>query len=388
MSVEVVSLGCRMNLAESEHMRALLAGERDMVVINSCAVTAEALRQTRQAIRKARRARPDARLMVTGCAVEVERDAIAALDVDGLIANADKLDARAWNVPPAPVVPMPSGQHTRAFVAVQNGCDHACTFCIIPAGRGPSRSRSIADVVNEVRAHADVGVGEVVLTAVDLTGWNRDEQRLGDLVAAILRDVPALPRLRLSSMDGVEIDPLLREIIASEQRVMPHLHLSLQHGADLILKRMKRRHLRADAVNLVADLKARRPDIAVGADLIAGFPTEDDAAHADNLSIIDELQIVHGHIFPYSARHGTPAARMPQLPRPLISARAAQLREAVATSRARWLEGLIGHPQTVLAERDGTGHAENFARIALPAGSTPGQMLTITPTRITEGLLS
>lgn len=388
MSVEVVSLGCRMNLAESEHMRALLAGERDMVVINSCAVTAEALRQTRQAIRKARRTRPDARLMVTGCAVEVERESIAALDIDGLIANADKLDARAWNVPPAPAMPVPSGQHTRAFVAVQNGCDHACTFCIIPAGRGPSRSRSIADVVSEVRAHAEAGVGEVVLTAVDLTGWNREDQRLGDLVAAILRDIPALPRLRLSSMDGVEIDPLLREIIASEARVMPHLHLSLQHGADLILKRMKRRHLRADAVNLVADLKARRPDIAVGADLIAGFPTEDEAAHADNLSIIAELGIVHGHIFPYSARHGTPAARMPQLPRPLVSARAAQLRAAVATSRALWLESLIGQPQTVLAERDGTGHAENFARIALPAGSTPGQMLTITPTRITEGLLS
>jgi threonylcarbamoyladenosine tRNA methylthiotransferase MtaB len=216
MSVEVVSLGCRMNLAESEKMRALLSDERDMVVINSCAVTAEAVRQTRQAIRRARKARPDARLMVTGCAVEVEREAMSALGVDGLIPNADKLDARAWNVPAAPLV-VPSGQHTRAFVAVQNGCDHACTFCIIPAGRGPSRSRSIAEVVAEVRAHVDQGIMEIVLTAVDLTGWSRGGLRLGHLVAAILRDVPELPRLRLSSLDGVEIDPLLREIIAGRR---------------------------------------------------------------------------------------------------------------------------------------------------------------------------
>lgn len=387
MSVEVVSLGCRMNLAESEKMRALLSGEQDMVVINSCAVTAEAVRQTRQAIRRARKARPDARLMVTGCAVEVEREAMSALGVDGLIPNADKLDARAWNVPLAPMV-VPSGQHTRAFVAVQNGCDHACTFCIIPAGRGPSRSRSIAEVVAEVRTHVDQGIMEIVLTAVDLTGWGRDGLRLGDLVAAILRDLPELPRLRLSSLDGVEIDPLLREIIAGEARVMPHLHLSLQHGADLILKRMKRRHLRADAVELVADLTARRPDIAVGADLIAGFPTEGEAEHADNLSIIETLGIVHGHIFPFSPRTTTPAARMPQLPRPVVTARAAELRAAVTDQRARWLNAQIGRPQRVLAERDGTGHAENFARIALPPGTAAGRIIAITPTHISEGLLA
>jgi threonylcarbamoyladenosine tRNA methylthiotransferase MtaB len=387
MSVEVVSLGCRMNLAESEKMRALLAGEQDMVVINSCAVTAEAVRQTRQAIRRARKARPDARLMVTGCAVEVEREALSALGVDGLIANADKLDARAWNVPTAPMV-VPSGQHTRAFVAVQNGCDHACTFCIIPAGRGPSRSRPIAEVVAEVQAHVAQGIMEVVLTAVDLTGWGHDGWRLGDLVAAVLRGVPDLPRLRLSSLDGVEIDPLLRDIIGSEARVMPHLHLSLQHGADLILKRMKRRHSRSDAVELVADLIARRPDIAVGADLIAGFPTEDEAAHEDNLSIIAALKIVHGHIFPFSPRATTPAARMPQLARPVVTQRAAALREAVATQRAAWLATQIGRPQRVLAERDGTGHAENFARIALPSGTVAGQIIAITPTRIAEGLLA
>jgi threonylcarbamoyladenosine tRNA methylthiotransferase MtaB len=387
MSVEVVSLGCRMNLAESEQMRALLAGEQDMVVINSCAVTAEAVRQTRQAIRRARRMRPDARLMVTGCAVEVEREAIGALGVDGMIANADKLDARAWNVPAAPLV-VPSGLHTRAFVAVQNGCDHACTFCIIPAGRGPSRSRSVAEVVAEIRAHVAQGIAEVVLTAVDLTGWARDGLRLGDLVAAVLREVPDLPRLRLSSLDGVEIDPLLREIIAGERRVMPHLHLSLQHGADLILKRMKRRHSRADALALVVDLTARRPEIAVGADLIAGFPTEDAAAHADNLSIIGALNIVHGHIFPFSPRQGTPAARMPQLPRPLVAERAGELRAAVADQRARWLTAQIGRPQRVLAERDGTGHAENFARLALPPGTRAGQIVTITPTHMSEGLLA
>ncbi|MDE1915083.1 MAG: MiaB/RimO family radical SAM methylthiotransferase [Sphingomonadales bacterium] len=387
MSVEVISLGCRMNLAESEQMRALLAGERDMVVINSCAVTAEAMRQTRQAIRRARRERPDARLMVTGCAVEIERETIGALGVDGLIANADKLDARAWNVPAAPTV-APFAQHTRAFVAVQNGCDHACTFCIIPTGRGPSRSRPIADVVAEVRAHVDHGIGEVVLTAVDLTGWSAGEQRLGDLVAAILRECSALPRLRLSSLDGVEIDPLLREIIASEARVMPHLHLSLQHGADLILKRMKRRHSRANALELISDLTARRPDIAVGADLIAGFPTESDAEHAENLSIIEALRIVHGHIFPYSPRAGTPAARMPQVPRPVISERAAALRAAVAHQRGLWLQDQIGRPQRVLAERDGTGHAENFARLALPEGTPAGQIVTIIPTRISEGLLA
>jgi threonylcarbamoyladenosine tRNA methylthiotransferase MtaB len=386
MSVEIVSLGCRMNLAESERMRALLAGEQDMVVINSCAVTAEAVRQTRQAIRRARRRSPDARLMVTGCAVEVEREAMVALGVDGLIPNADKLDARAWNVPATTAI-LPSDQHTRAFVGVQNGCDHACTFCIIPAGRGPSRSRSIADVVAEIRAHVDQGIAEVVLTAVDLTGWGVDGLRLGDLVAAILRDCD-VPRLRLSSLDGVEIDPLLRDIIASERRVMPHLHLSLQHGADLILKRMKRRHLRADALELVADLTARRPDIAIGADLIAGFPTEGDAEHADNLSIITALNIVHGHIFPFSPRHDTPAARMPQVTRPVITQRAADLRAAVADQRARWLNAQIGRTHKVLAERDGTGHAENFARIALPPGATAGQIIAITPTRMTEGLLS
>lgn len=390
MSVEVVSLGCRMNLAESEQMQAMLAGEGDLVVINSCAVTAEALRQTRQAIRRARRARPNARLLVTGCAAEIEREALGAMpEVDGLIANAAKLDARVWNVPAVAPVAARSAGHTRAFVAVQNGCDHACTFCVIPQGRGPSRSRPIADVLREVSAHAGAGVAEVVLTGVDLTSWGQDfGLRLGALVSAILREVPALPRLRLSSVDGVEIDGELLDLLASEARVMPHLHLSLQHGDDLILKRMKRRHTRSDALALVAGLKARRPDIAIGADIIAGFPTEDEAAHGANLSVIAELGIVHGHIFPYSPRPGTPAARMPQVPRAAVSARAAALRAAVAEQRQTWLARLIGTPMRVLAERDGTGHAPNFARVALPTGTAAGQIIPITPTKIIEGMLA
>jgi len=328
--------------------------------------------------------------MVTGCASEIEREAIAAMpEVDGLIANADKLDARAWNVPDVAPVAARSSGHTRAFVAVQNGCDHACTFCIIPQGRGPSRSRGIADVVREIAAHADAGVGEVVLTGVDLTSWGQDlGLGLGALVGSILREVPALPRLRLSSVDGVEIDPALFDLLAGEARLMPHLHLSLQHGADLILKRMKRRHSRADALALVARLRALRPDVAIGADIIAGFPTEDEAAHADNLSISAELGIVHGHVFPYSPRAGTPAARMPQVARATILSRAAALREAVAAQRAAWLPSLIGTAQSVLSERDGTGHAENFARIALPHGTPAGRILSITPTKIIEGMLA
>ncbi|WP_230962549.1 radical SAM protein, partial [Erythrobacter donghaensis] len=293
-----------MNIAESERMRAMLAGEDDLVVVNSCAVTAEALRQTRQAIRRARRDHPQARLVVTGCAAEIDRAAIGAMDeVDALVANAAKLDPRAWNVPgeAPPLAPA----RTRAFVAVQNGCDHACTFCVIPQGRGASRSLTVPRVLGEIGAHLAAGAREVVLTGVDLTSWGHDlpgSPRLGALVAAILAAFPALSRLRLSSVDGIEIDPLLFDLLAGETRVMPHLHLSLQHGADLILKRMKRRHLRADAVELVARLKALRPEIAVGADLIAGFPTETAAHHAENLAIIDELDIVHAHVFPYSPR--------------------------------------------------------------------------------------
>lgn len=390
MPAEVISLGCRLNLSESEDLRAMLAGEPDLVVINSCAVTGEAVRQTRQAIRRARRARPDARLIVTGCAAEVERQALAAMpEVDGLVANVTKLDPRAWNIaPPQAVV---RSQHTRAFIAVQNGCDHACTFCVIPQGRGVSRSLSVSEALREVERHMTGGAGEVVLTGVDLTSWGQDlpgQPGLGVLVAAILAAFPDLPRLRLSSLDGIEIDQQLFAVLASEPRVMPHVHLSLQHGDDLILKRMKRRHLCEDAVRLVQALRQQRPEIAIGADLIAGFPTEDDRAHAANLSIIAELGIVHGHVFPYSARAGTPAARMPQVPPAIIKSRAAALRAAVASERTAWLQTLLGKPQEVLAERDGTGHAPNFARVQLAPGTQAGTIVTVTPTRIVEGLLA
>ena len=390
MSVEVISLGCRMNLAESEGLRAMLAGSSDLVVVNSCAVTAEALRNTRQAIRRARRARPAARLLVTGCAAETDRAAIAAMpEVDGLVANQTKLDPRVWNTPAPQPAPRATA-HTRAFVVVQNGCDHACTFCIIPQGRGASRSQPLAAVIEEVSRLADAGVAEAVLTGVDLTSWGHDlpgAPTLGTLVAAILAAAPALPRLRLSSLDGAEIDAGLEGLLASEPRVMPHLHLSLQHGHDLILKRMKRRHCRADALALVSRLRGRRPEIAIGADLIAGFPTESAEHHAANLSIIGELGVVHGHVFPFSGRPGTPAARMPQLPAPMIAARAAELRAAIAEQRGRWLSAQLGQPLEVLAERDGTGHAPNFARVRLPAGTPAGTVITVTPQRIVEGML-
>ncbi|MCJ2181303.1 MiaB/RimO family radical SAM methylthiotransferase [Novosphingobium sp. 1949] len=390
MSVEVHSLGCRLNISESEDMRRLLAEADDLVVINSCAVTAEAVRQTRQAIRRARRARPDARILVTGCAAEVERAALGAMpEVDGLVANTAKLDPRAWNVPaPRPLTRVRG--YTRGFVQVQNGCDHACTFCVIPQGRGPSRSRTIDEALTDVAVHLEAGVHEVVLTGVDLTSWGHDldgQPGLGQLCEAILARFPDLARLRLSSIDGAEVDARLFELLAAEPRVMPHVHLSLQHGHDLILKRMKRRHSRADALALVGGLRARRPEIAIGADLIAGFPTEDEEAHAANLSIVAELGIVHGHVFPFSARPGTPAARMPQLDPATVKTRARALRDAVSKERSRWLASQVGQPLWVLAEKDGTGHAPNFARVRLPEGTVPGTLACLTPVTVIEGIL-
>ncbi|KUR71613.1 2-methylthioadenine synthase [Novosphingobium fuchskuhlense] len=403
MTESVVTLGCRLNLAESETIRDLIAvAERPTVVVNSCAVTAEAVRQSRRAVRRLRAANPDARLLVTGCAATISPGDFTAMpEVDGVVANTAKLDAAAWlaEMPPAPLhaplhapplTPLPASRHTRAFVPVQTGCDHACTFCIIPAGRGKSVSQPIAEVLRTVEEHLGAGVREVVLTGVDVTGWGADlpdTPRLGDLVAAILRAFPALPRLRLSSLDGVEIDGLLFELITGEARVMPHVHLSLQAGHDLTLKRMKRRHTRAEAVALSARLRAARPDIAIGADLIAGFPTEDQAMHAANVAIVADCGIVHGHVFPYSPRPGTPAARMPPVPPPVVRERAAEVRAAVALTRAHWLEGLIGATREVLAERDGTGHSPEFAPYRLPEGTAPGTLVTLTPTRIREGLL-
>lgn len=389
MNAEVISLGCRLNIAESESIRAMLAGERDIVVINSCAVTAEAVRHTRQAIRKARRARPDARLLVTGCAADIEREQIAAMpEVDGLIANSRKLDARSWNVSSVPRTVTPT--HTRAFVAVQNGCDHDCTFCVIPQGRGASRSLTVPAVLREIERHLEQGAREVVLTGVDLTSWGHDladRPSLGMLVQAILDTFPLLGRVRLSSLDGIEIDEPLFELLAGEERLLPYVHLSLQHGHDMILKRMKRRHSRADALRLVERLRARRPDMAIGADLIAGFPTEDESMHEANRSIVRELGIVHGHVFPYSPRPGTPAARMPQLGRATIKARSVELREDVAAQRSPWLESLVGTELAVLCEADGTGHAGNFARVRTPEGTRAGSIVSVIPRTVEEGLL-
>jgi threonylcarbamoyladenosine tRNA methylthiotransferase MtaB len=387
----IITLGCRLNLAESEAIRATLADiPKQTVVVNTCAVTAEAVRQSRRAVRRLRRDHPDARLVVTGCAATIEPEAFAAMgEVDAVVPNPAKLLPASWQAIAAPTAV--SAHHTRAFVPVQTGCDHACTFCIIPAGRGASVSSPIADVLHKIGAHLAHGVNEVVLTGVDVTGWGADlpdTPRFGDLVAAILRAFPALPRLRLSSLDGVEIDDHLFEIVTGEARVMPHLHLSLQSGDDLVLKRMKRRHSRAQAIALVERLVARRPDIAIGADLIAGFPTETAAMHANNVSLVAAARIVHGHIFPYSPRPGTPAARMPQVDPVLVRERAAELRAHVAQHRAAWLQTLLGRPREVLAERDGTGHSGEFAPYRLPPGTRAGSLITVTPTGITEGLLA
>ena len=373
-TLSVVTLGCRLNHAESARLAVVLGARRDTVLVNTCAVTAQAVRQSRRAVRQARG--QGMRVIATGCAATIDPAGFAAL-ADEIILNAEKPEGIA--------PPNPERIHTRAFVPVQNGCDHSCTFCIIPQGRGPSRSRAIDPVVREIAELAAAGMAEVVLTGVDVTSY--DAPDLGTLVAAILHRVPALQRLRLSSLDGIEIDPLLFELLTGEPRVMPHVHLSLQSGDDLILKRMKRRHSRGQAIALVERLKAARPGIAIGADIIAGFPTESAAAHANNLSLIEECAIVHGHIFPYSPRPGTPAARMPQVDPVLVRARAAAPRAAVAARRERWLAAKAGMVEPVLAEQDGTGHSPDFARYRLPADTRPGSVAMLRATALTEGLL-
>ncbi|WP_338466330.1 radical SAM protein [Novosphingobium sp. ZN18A2] len=380
-----MTLGCRLNLAESEAIRASLAGQPETVVVNSCAVTAEAVRQSRRAVRRLRRAHPDARLLVTGCAATIEPESFAAMaEVDEVVPNEDKV---RWSIDARPA----RTRHTRAFVPVQTGCDHACTFCIIPQGRGASVSTPVGEVLRTIERHLESGTREIVLTGVDVTGWGADltgSPRLGALVAAILAAFPALDRLRLSSLDGVEIDDELFALITQEPRVMPHVHLSLQSGDDMVLKRMKRRHTRAQAVALAQRLHTARADIAIGADLIAGFPTETAEMHANNVAIVRDCGVVHGHVFPYSPRPGTPAARMPQVPPPLVRERAAEVRAAVAEERARWLETLLGQPRAVLAERDGTGHSPEFAPYRLPEGTEAGEIVSLTPTRIIEGMLA
>jgi len=390
---EVISLGCRLNIAESETIQRMLDG-RDVVVINSCAVTNSAVKQTRTAIRRARRARPGAMLAVTGCAAQIDPASFAAMpEVDRVIGNGEKLLPEAWASSDtlivgdmarvteiAPHLAIAVDQ-ARAFVEVQNGCDHRCTFCAIPFGRGPSRSAPAGAVIAAIERVVAEGKNEVVLTGVDLTSYGHDlpgSPTLGSLVERILTRVPSLQRLRLSSIDAPEIDSGLFELLTQEMRVMPHLHLSLQAGDDMILKRMKRRHSRADAVRLVERLKTARPDIAIGADLIAGFPTEDAAMAANSLALIDDCDIVHAHIFPYSPRAGTPAARMPQVELEVRRERAARLREAAAKRKAAWLDSLIGTTQQVLVEApDNCGHGASFADFALGGSHAVGSILPI-----------
>lgn len=377
---QIISLGCRLNIAESEAIRPLVAG-RDLVVINSCAVTHGAVAETRKAIRRARADRPLAELVVTGCAAQIDPAGFAAMrEVDRVLGNAEKLSAHAWDNADrvvvgdiarvratAPHLAPAFAAHARAFVEVQNGCDHRCTFCVIPFGRGNSRSVPAGAVIERIAALVEAGHREIVLTGVDLTSYGPDlpgAPSLGQLVERILTHVPALQRLRLSSLDGIEIDDRLFTMLTQEPRVMPHVHLSLQAGNDLMLKRMKRRHSRAQSIALVDRLKTARPDIAIGADLIAGFPTEDDAMFADTLALIDACDVVHAHIFPYSERAGTPAARMPRVPVALRKHRAAMLRAAAARRRAAWLTSLVGTVQEVLVERPGDrGHAPGFAEV-------------------------
>jgi threonylcarbamoyladenosine tRNA methylthiotransferase MtaB len=393
---EVISLGCRLNIAESETIRTLL-GNRDAVVVNSCAVTNEAVAGTRRAIRRARRERPDAELIVTGCAAQIDPQSFAAMpEVNRVIGNA-KLLPEAWADSDAvrvsdwdavrrdtPHLAPAFAAHVRAFVEVQNGCDHRCTFCAIPFGRGPARSAPAGAVVARVAEVVAAGHREVVLTGVDLTSYGSDlpgQPSLGQLLERILTHVPMLERLRLSSLNSIEIDDRLLALLTGEPRVLPHVHLSLQAGNDLVLKRMKRRHLRSDAVALVQRLKAARPEIAIGADLIAGFPTEDAAMFADTLALLDDCDIVQAHIFPFSPRAGTPAARMPQVNPPVVRERAARLRARAAERRGVWLRGLVGTRQRVLVERPGNrGHAEAFAEVGLDRTMQAG---TIADVRIT-----
>jgi threonylcarbamoyladenosine tRNA methylthiotransferase MtaB len=399
--VDVVTFGCRLNAYESEAIRARAAedGLSDAVVFNTCAVTAEAVRQARQAIRKARRERPGARVIVTGCAAQIDPAAFAAMpEVDLVLGNADKAARGAYAVTESRVKVndifsvTETAHHlidglkdrARAYVEVQNGCDHRCTFCVIPYGRGNSRSAGAGEVVEQVRRLTAQGYREVVLTGVDITSWGSDlpgAPTLGQLVARILKLVPELPRLRLSSIDAAEIDPDLMGVIASDERLQPHLHLSLQAGDDMILKRMKRRHSRADALELVAKVRAARPETAFGADLIAGFPTETDAMFDNTLSLVEEAGLAYLHVFPFSPRPGTPAAKMPQLPRSVIKARAERLRQAGEAALHGHLAARVGRTVHGLVEREGLARAEDFTEVSFesaPGGlAQPGQIVAL-----------
>ncbi len=394
MSVEVISFGCRLNTFESEVAKKLAedAGLDRAVIVNTCAVTAEAVRQARQAIRKARRDHPGAKIIVTGCAAQIEPASFADMDeADYVIGNAEKtaavtfLEIAGGDLARVKVNDIASVRETaphmvagfvgraRAYVEVQNGCDHRCTFCVIPYGRGPSRSVPAGGVVRQVRALAEEGYREVVMTGVDLTSYGADlpgGMTLGRLVRTVLRLVPELPRLRLSSIDTIEADTALIDAFAEEERLMPHLHLSLQSGDNLILKRMKRRHAREDAIQFCMNMRRLRPDMVFGADLIAGFPTEDEAMFANTLRLGDECGLSFMHVFPFSARPQTPAARMPQLDRSLVKERAARLRGKAAELLKAHLEAQQNKVFEVLMERAGLGRTPGFTEIAIPDEKT------------------
>ncbi len=408
---EMISMGCRLNIAESETLRQNLATSNidgdNLVIVNSCAVTNEAVRQTRQTIRRVKKDNPEKNIIVTGCAAQIDPAMFAAMpETSAVVGNFDKYDAANFKLglqsnrsdirvsdimqitETAPHMVSAFADRSRAFVEIQNGCDHRCTFCIIPFGRGNSRSVPAGLVVDQVQALVDKGFQEVVLTGVDVTSYGPDlpgEPTLGMLIERILKHVPGLPRLRLSSLDGIEIDDRMFDLLTGEQRLMPHVHLSLQSGDNMILKRMKRRHSREQAIDLVERLKAKRPEIAIGADIIAGFPTEDDAMFANSQSIIEQCDVVHGHIFPYSPKQGTPAAKMPQVDGQVIKSRAKILRETVALRAQSWRRSLIGSRQSILAEMSGdAGYSENFVRVQLDGSASKGQIVPVEITGMQE----
>lgn len=392
--VKVESFGCRLNALEGDVVAraAQQAGLNNATIINGCAVTSEAMRQAGQAARKAKRADPDAKIIVTGCAAQTDAARFSAMpEVDLVLGNEEKLSPAAYGAQSdqvsdimtlqraTPLLDTSQTARARAFVQVQTGCDHRCTFCIIPFGRGNSRSVPIDQVVSRCRRLVADGHKEIVLTGVDVTSYGPDigEAGLGALVKAILDGVPDLPRLRLSSIDAVEIDQGLLDMVIHEPRLMPHLHLSLQAGDDMILKRMKRRHSRQQAIDFCNKLKSQRPDIAFGADIIAGFPTETEAMFAQSEKLVAECDLVWLHVFPYSQRPGTPAERMPQVPRDEIKARAARLRAAGERQRINWLEAQIGQTMSVLIEQAGIGRSENFARVACDENLPIGEIASV-----------
>ena len=369
MSIETITLGCRLNFAESDTIARLAPAGQEWVIVNSCAVTNEAVRQTRQAIRRAHRRRPSANILVTGCAAELDPGAFEALPgVSSVVGNAAKLNSFGTLEVTRPV---PAGllAKVKSFVAIQTGCDHRCTFCSIWQARGPSRSLPFEAIRDAVALEIDRGAKEIILTGVDITDY---EGGLGSLCRRLLNAESRLTRLRLSSLDSIEIDEELFELIAGEKRLMPHFHLSLQAGDDMILKRMRRRHSRAEAVTTVERIKAARSDATIGADLIAGFPTETEEMSSNSLKLLDDCDIIAAHVFPFSPRPKTPASRMPQLAREVVKARADQLRQRAAERRSRWLGSLIGSTQSALAEGDGKGHTDNFAPVAID-GSKRGE---------------